>query len=99
MDTERSAGAARFAIVVGAGPGVGAALARRLGREGYRVALVARDADRLSALADDLRADGVDVRTATADAADGEELTRVVGELATAAGRLDVLHYNPSRFR
>jgi NAD(P)-dependent dehydrogenase (short-subunit alcohol dehydrogenase family) len=88
-----------FAVVVGAGPGLGAAVGRRLGRDGHRVALVARDAGRLEALASELRADGIDVRTATADAADGEQLTGVVDSLARDAGGLDVLHFNPSRFR
>jgi short-subunit dehydrogenase len=89
----------QFAIIVGAGPGVGAAFARRLGREGYRIGLVARDAGRLDALAGELRTHGIDVRTARADAADGDRLTAVVDDLAATAGRLDVLHYNPSRYR
>ncbi|HVN11087.1 MAG TPA: SDR family NAD(P)-dependent oxidoreductase [Kineosporiaceae bacterium] len=99
MDTQSSPGGDPFAVVLGAGPGVGAAFARQLGRRGYRVALVARDAGRLSALAEQVRAGGIDVRTATADAADGDGLAAVVDELAKGAGRLDVLHYNPSRFR
>jgi NADP-dependent 3-hydroxy acid dehydrogenase YdfG len=88
-----------FAVVVGAGPGVGAAFAHRLGAEGYGVGLVARDTGRLEDLAGALRAEEVDVRVAAADAADADALGRAVVELAGAAGRLDVLHYNPSRWR
>ncbi|HNK64477.1 MAG TPA: SDR family NAD(P)-dependent oxidoreductase [Anaerolineales bacterium] len=40
----------RRAIVVGASEGMGAALARRLAKEGYRIALVARQKDKLTAL-------------------------------------------------
>jgi short-subunit dehydrogenase len=40
----------RTAIIVGASSGVGAALVRRLSREGYTLALVARRLDRLEAL-------------------------------------------------
>lgn len=42
------------AIVVGASSGIGEAMARRLAREGYTVALVARRADRLVAICDDI---------------------------------------------
>jgi short-subunit dehydrogenase len=44
----------RGAIVVGASSGIGEAMARRLAHEGYRVALVARRADRLSSICDDI---------------------------------------------
>ncbi|HYY10266.1 MAG TPA: SDR family NAD(P)-dependent oxidoreductase, partial [Kineosporiaceae bacterium] len=88
-----------FALVVGAGPGVSAALARRLGAAGFRIGLVARDEQRLAELAAPLRAEGVDARTAAADAGDADALTQAVAGLAREAGRLDVLHYNPSQYR
>jgi NADP-dependent 3-hydroxy acid dehydrogenase YdfG len=90
---------APFALVVGAGPGVSAALARRLGAAGFRIGLVARDEQRLAELAAPLRAEGVDARTAAADAGDADALTQAVAGLAREAGRLDVLHYNPSQYR
>lgn len=44
----------RRAILIGASSGIGAALARRLAREGYTVALLARREERLSALCDEI---------------------------------------------
>jgi hypothetical protein len=44
------------ALIVGASSGMGAALARRLAARGYRVALVARRADQIAALCDELNA-------------------------------------------
>jgi NAD(P)-dependent dehydrogenase (short-subunit alcohol dehydrogenase family) len=41
----------RACVVTGVGPGTGAALVRRFAADGYRVAMLARDADRLAALA------------------------------------------------
>ncbi|MBD8871080.1 SDR family oxidoreductase [Nocardioides donggukensis] len=81
-------------LVLGAGPGVGAEVARRFAREGYAVALAARSADRLAGLADEIGGTAHPV-----DLTDPESLTRVVREVGEAAGHLDVLHFNPSAFR
>lgn len=43
-----------LALVTGVGPGTGSALVRRFAEGGYRVAMMARDADRLAALAADV---------------------------------------------
>src|SRR5688572_9436591 len=83
-------------LVIGAGPGIAAATARRLGRDGNDVSLVARREAPLAELGAELRADGVAVRWATADASVPGDLTRAVAGLLESTGPVDVLLYNVS---
>ncbi len=86
-------------LVVGAGPGLGASVARRFGREGYDVALVARSEERLASLGKSLQADGITTGWSAIDVTDPDALTAAVQRFGAHAGHLDVLHFNPSRFR
>jgi NAD(P)-dependent dehydrogenase (short-subunit alcohol dehydrogenase family) len=85
-------------LVVGAGPGVGASVARRFGKEGYDIALVARSPERLTSLGEALRADGVTTGWAAVDVTDADALRAAVARFGRRTGRLDVLHFNPSAF-
>jgi short-subunit dehydrogenase len=69
-------------LILGAGPGLSASVARRFGREGYAITLVARNKQNLAKLADELRGDGITVETATADAADSHGFRAALDELA-----------------
>ncbi len=86
-------------VVIGAGPGLGASVARRFGREGYDVALVARSADRLAELAGELRSEGTAASWAAVDITDETALTEAVTGFGGQSGHIDVLHFNPSAFR
>ncbi|MDQ3617004.1 MAG: SDR family oxidoreductase [Actinomycetota bacterium] len=86
-------------LVLGAGPGIGASVARRFGREGYDVALVARSADRLEELGACLRNERVTAVGAALDLTDEQRLSEGITRLGQHAGHLDVLHFNPSVFR
>ena len=83
-------------LVVGAGPGISAATARRFGALGWAVGLVARREAPLAELGSALRADGVRVEWATAQAGDPSSLTAAVESLTAALGPVDVLLYNVS---
>jgi NADP-dependent 3-hydroxy acid dehydrogenase YdfG len=83
-------------LVVGAGPGISTATARRLGAEGYAVGLVARREDPLAELGTALGEDGVRAEWATAEAGDPTSLTAAVNTLIGALGPVDVLLYNVS---
>ncbi|OON72253.1 SDR family NAD(P)-dependent oxidoreductase [Streptomyces tsukubensis] len=81
--------------VFGAGTGLGASVARRFGREGFRVALVARRGDRLAALAEELAGEGIEATPFTADLSKPEEVPALVEAIRDRLGRIDVIEYGP----
>ena len=86
-------------LVVGAGPGIGASVARRFGRAGYDVALVSRDEGTLAALGGALQAEGVTAGWQPVDITDAEEFGAAVRRFGDYTGRIDVLHFNASAYR
>jgi NADP-dependent 3-hydroxy acid dehydrogenase YdfG len=82
-------------VIVGAGPNLGAAVARRFGREGMSVGLVARDAGKLEELANVLNEEGITADFAAADIRDAEALTSAIRSLAERLGPIEVLEYSP----
>lgn len=80
------------AVITGASRGLGAAIAGVLAREGMDVALVARDADRLSTCAAALsKTHGVKAAAISADLGRADEVERAAGTAATALASVDVL--------
>lgn len=82
---------AKTALIVGTGSGISAAFARSLHRDGYRVALAARSADKLAALAKETGALAL-----AADAASEKSVAALFAEIDRAFGHLDVVLYNAS---
>jgi short-subunit dehydrogenase len=84
-DPDRSGGVgtvdSSHLLLVGAGPGLGMAVARRFAVGGYRVTLVARSTDKLGDLADSLSDTGAEIGTIEADASDLEGLGARLTEL------------------
>jgi short-subunit dehydrogenase len=84
----------RHLLLVGAGPGLGMAVARRFAEGGYRVTLVARSTDGLRELADSLVDTGAQIETAAADASDPEGLAARIAELYNNHGAPGTIIYN-----
>jgi NAD(P)-dependent dehydrogenase (short-subunit alcohol dehydrogenase family) len=83
-------------LVTGASRGLGAALARRLGRAGARLALVARGGEALEAVAREIRAAGGEAHALPGDVGDKREAHRLAGAAAALVGPLDVVVHNAS---
>ncbi|MGW4916669.1 SDR family NAD(P)-dependent oxidoreductase [Streptomyces albidoflavus] len=83
-----------FALV-GAGPGLGLAAARRFGAAGHRVALLSRSADHLEPLVAELSRDGIEARAYPADVLAPDTLTAALGRAAEELGPVEILQYSP----
>lgn len=88
---------APLTVIVGAGPGMGLALARCFGEAGHRLALLARRADQLFDFREQLTGEGYAVDTYVADAADADALGPALDQLLDDLGTPEVLVYNAVR--
>src|ERR1700722_16430569 len=79
------------ALIIGAGSGLSAALARRFPKAGMKVALAARDPKKLDPLAAETSA-----KAFGCDASKPEEVEALFADVAHDLGPLDVVVYNPS---
>jgi len=82
---------AESVLIVGAGAGLSAAVARRFARDGARIALAARRPEKLGDLAKQLSA-----RTYACDVADRAAVDAMVGQVTADLGLPDVVMFNPS---
>lgn len=86
--------AERAAIVTGASSGIGYAIARILGEEGYAMTLAARRPEKLQTAADELAKEGYELQAVAANVSDEAEIQKVVEAHREKYGRLDVLVNN-----
>jgi NAD(P)-dependent dehydrogenase (short-subunit alcohol dehydrogenase family) len=86
-------------LVLGAGPGLGLSVARRFGREGYAVALAGQTAESMQPLVDTLAEEGIAGSALGIELTDPQAVTEAVRSVGESAGRIDVLHFNPSAWR
>jgi NAD(P)-dependent dehydrogenase (short-subunit alcohol dehydrogenase family) len=86
--------AERAALVTGGSSGIGLAIARALGEDGYGVTMSARRPEKLDAATEGLRSEGIDVHSVAANMTDEEAIVGVIEAHRERFGRLDVLVNN-----
>lgn len=81
-------------ILVGAGKGLGNAIAREFASHDFRVVLIARSQEHLKEYEEELHGQGYEVYTKAADALYPETLTKAINEVKAELGTPDALVYN-----
>src|SRR5262249_43211773 len=86
--------AGKVALVTGASPGIGPALAQAFAREGAAVALAARNESELEDAAREVEAAGGRALVLPADVSDPDQAARLSADAVARLGRLDILVNN-----
>lgn len=81
-------------VVCGHGPGISDAVARKFGRAGRPVAIVARNADRLAGAARALTGDGIPAEAFPCDLTDAGAVRRLVAAVRERLGPIGIVHWN-----
>jgi 3-oxoacyl-[acyl-carrier protein] reductase len=84
----------RVAFVTGASRGIGAAIAKRLAKDGLHVIAVARNTDKLNQIVGEIKSEGGSAEAVTCDIADFKALADAIEKIADVHGRFDVLVNN-----
>ncbi|MFE7838589.1 SDR family NAD(P)-dependent oxidoreductase [Streptomyces sp. NPDC057474] len=82
--------------IIGAGPGMGLAIARTFGSRGFDVALISRTKEKLQTLVGRLGQEGITAEAFTADVLDRPSLTAALDAVKARFGGIDVLEYSPA---
>lgn len=90
---------AKVAVVVGVGPGLGAAIAHRFAREGFAVGLMARNADKLTQFQKDIEAAGGKALAVPCDVADPASVEVAFTQVRSQLSAPEVLIYNAGAFQ
>jgi short-subunit dehydrogenase len=86
--------ASKFVVITGASSGIGEATAKRYGASGARVAVLARNAARLAAVAESIRKAGGDVARYTVDLSDRRATEETAARISHELGAPDILINN-----
>jgi len=86
--------AERAALITGGSSGIGLAMARMLGQEGYGLTVSARRPDKLDTAAEELRGEGLEVGSVPTNMVEEQQIKDLVAAHRTRFGRLDVLVNN-----
>lgn len=82
-------------VIVGAGPGLGLTIAKTFGRNGFRVALIARRKESLDQMVATLRSLAIESKGFIADVMDEQSIIKAFSLVKIEYGSVDVLEYSP----
>lgn len=82
-------------VIVGAGTGLGLSLAKKFGAEGFRVAAISRNAEKLKVIQEDLSNLNIEAKTFIADITDLESLKQSIQTIKVEFGSIDVIEFSP----
>lgn len=85
-------------VIVGAGPLLGMGLAKKFGREGFSVALVARREEALTQYVGQLQGLGIDAAGFAADICDPQQIAAAFKAIRARFGAIDVLEFSPTNW-
>ncbi|MCP1446981.1 SDR family NAD(P)-dependent oxidoreductase [Priestia megaterium] len=83
-------------VIVGAGPGLGMSIAKKFGKNGFRVALIARDEEKLNQLVIELEQLGIEAASFQADILNKDQISLAFTTIKEKYGFIDVVEYSPT---
>jgi len=81
-------------VVCGHGPGISHAVARKFGKAGFSVALVARSMERLTVAVGELSGEGITAKAFPCDLGSPESVRSLIREVRASLGPISILHWN-----
>ncbi|MGZ0879599.1 SDR family NAD(P)-dependent oxidoreductase [Priestia megaterium] len=83
-------------VIVGAGPGLGMSIAKKFGKNGFRVALIARNEEKLNQLVIELEQLGIEAVSFQADILNKDQISLAFATIKEKYGFIDVVEYSPT---
>ncbi|MCU7738527.1 SDR family oxidoreductase [Priestia megaterium] len=83
-------------VIVGAGPGLGMSIAKKFGKNGFRVALIARNEEKLNHLVIELEQLGIEAASFQADILNKAQISLAFATIKEKYGFIDVVEYSPT---
>lgn len=86
-------------LIIGVGKGLSLGIAEKFGKEGYKIGMISRSADKLSAIQTHLKEQNIESEFALADAANTNETLQAIEAIRSKVGSISILHYNAVDYR
>lgn len=83
-------------VIIGAGKGLGLSLSKTFGAHDFRIALVARNADKLQEMVDELNSKGIEAAYFVADIHEKHQIEKAISEIEEKYGQIDVVEFSPT---